>query len=66
MLYTREEIIQNIKYVGQSIIDNAEKIATDYKYQTDLTIMCNVIDRDKPPCISICTEFIPEQFIERL
>ena len=63
---TREEIIQNIKDCGQSLIDNAEKIATDYKYKTDLTIMCNVSDGDRTPYISVCTEFIPEGFIERL
>ena len=62
----REEIIQNIKDVGQALIDNAGKIVVDYKYARDLTITCYVADRDEPPYISVDTNFVPEKFIERL
>ena len=31
----KEKLIQNIKDCGQSLIDNAEKIANDYKYNTN-------------------------------
>lgn len=61
----REEIIQNIKYCGQSLIDNAEKMVGDYKFLTDLTITCYVNKRDNAPYINISTDFIPEKFIER-
>lgn len=62
----REEIIQNIKDVGQSLIDNAENIVNDYKYARDLTITCYVTDREEPPYISVDTSFVPEKFVERL
>ena len=61
----REEIIQNIKDCGQSLIDNAENIANNYKYAKRLTITCYVDERDEAPYISIDTSFYPEKLIER-
>lgn len=61
----REEIIQNIKYCGQSLIDNAEKIVGDYKFMTDLTITCYVNEKGNAPYINVSTEFLPENLIER-
>ena len=61
----REEIIQNIKDCGQSLIDNAEKIANDFKYHTDLTITCHPTEKETAPRIVVETEFIPEKIIER-
>lgn len=61
----KEEIIQNIKDCGQSLIDNAEKIVSDYKYAKDFTITCYVNERDGAPYISVDTEFYPENFVER-
>lgn len=61
----REEIIQNIKDCGQSLIDNAEQIVGDYKFLTDLSIVCNVSEKDNAPYISVYTDFIPEKFVER-
>jgi hypothetical protein len=66
MRNTREEIIQNIKDCGQSLIDNAEKIVNDYKYLKDLTITCYVNEHDEAPYISIDSDFIPEKYLERL
>lgn len=64
--YTQEEVIQNIKDCGQSIIDNAEKIATEYKYRLHgLTITCHVNEADMPSYIEVNTQFIPEKIIER-
>ena len=63
-MITREEIIQNIKDCGQSLIDNAEKIVQDYKYMTDLTITCYVNEIDNPPYINVSAEFLPENWIE--
>lgn len=67
MTYTNEEIIQNIKDCGQAIIDDAENIATEYKYRLHgLTITCHVNEEEEPPYIEVHTKFIPEGFIERL
>lgn len=67
MTYTNEEVIQNIKDCGQSIIDNAEKIATEYKYRLyGLTITCHVNENDSAPYIEVNTEFYPEKFVERI
>ena len=62
----REEIIQNIKDCGQSLIDNAEKIVSDYKYSKDFTITCYVNERDGAPYISVDIDFYPEKWIERV
>lgn len=61
----REKIIQNIKDCGQSMIDNAEKIAGDMHYQRSITITCYVDEKDEPPYITIDASFYPEKFIER-
>ena len=62
---TKEGIIQNIKDCGQALIDNAESIAGNYKFLTDLRITCYVSERDCTPYINIDTDFIPEKFVER-
>ena len=66
MTYTNEEVIQNIKDCGQALIDNAEKIATEYKYRLHgMAITCYVNEADRDPYIEVRTEFIPENVIER-
>lgn len=60
-----EKLVQNIKDIGQSLIDNAEKIANDFKYHTDLTITCYPAEKDNYPRIVVETEFVPEKIIER-
>lgn len=61
----REEVIQNIKDCGQSLVDNAENIANNYKYMNGLTITCYVDKTERHPYISVDTNFIPEKLIER-
>ena len=61
----REEIIQNIKDVGQSLIDNAEEMVGNHKFLTDVTITCYVSEKGRPPYISVSTDFLPENWIER-
>ena len=64
---TTEKIVETIKQCGQSIIDNAERIAGDYKYQTYLEISIKIpATNDEIPCISINTEFLPEGYIEKI
>ena len=61
----KEELIENIKACGQSLIDNAEKIANDYKYNTDLTITCYPGMKDRHPGIVVEHEFVPEKIVEK-
>ena len=61
----KEEIIQNIKDCGQSLIDHAENIVGNYKYPSNFTITCYVSERDATPYISVDTNFYPEGIIER-
>ena len=60
-----EQLIQNIKDCGRSLIDNAEKIANDFKYHTNLTITCYPFDSDECPHIVVETEFLPENIVKR-
>lgn len=66
MRNSKDEIIQNIKDCGQSLIDNAEKIVNDYKYARGFTITCYVDEKDEAPYISVDVSFYPEKLIERL
>ena len=59
-----ERFVQNIKDIGQALIDNAETIV-DYKYLRDLTITCYILDNDQGPYIHIDTEYYPEGWIKR-
>ena len=66
MKWTKEEVIQNIKDCGQSLIDNAENIAGDYEYRCHgLIITCHVNEADREPYIEVYNEFVPENFIKR-
>ena len=60
-----EKLVRNIKDIGQSLIDNAEKIVNDFKYHTDLTITCYPTETDNYPRIVVETEFVPEKIVER-
>lgn len=62
----KETIIQNIKDCGQSLIDNAENIVGDYKYTNGFVISCFVDGINEAPYISVCVDFRPERFIDRL
>lgn len=66
MKNAKEELIQNVKDVGQTLIDNAEKIVNDYKFHTDLKITCYPCMNDKFPRITIENEIIPENIVKRL
>ena len=61
----REELIQNIKDCGQSLIDNAEKMVDDYEFSFDLIITCYVDNRDEVPYISVDRHFYPENLIKK-
>lgn len=61
---TKEKFVQSIKDCGQSLIDNAEKIA-NYEYLADLTITCYPMEDNCSPRININTDIMPEKFIKR-
>lgn len=63
----REKLIQNVKDCGQSLIDNAEKIISDYKYDRGgMYICCYINEQDEAsPYIEVTHSFYPEKFIER-
>lgn len=60
---TKEKLVQSIKDCGQSLIDNAEKIAS-YKYLSDISICCYPAEDGCAPRINIDTDIIPEGFVD--
>lgn len=66
-LYTYNELVEQIKHCGQSIIDNAESILGNERYFESITIIFD-INRNKNciPDIQIQRRFIPELEIEDL
>lgn len=66
-LYSRNELIDQIKHCGQSIIDNAESILGNERYFESITIIFD-INRNKNcmPDIQIQRRFVPELEIENL
>ena len=62
----KHDIIQNIKDCGQSLIDNAEKIAGNLPaYTKDLSLTCYPDEKDSPIYISVNYDFMPENFIKK-
>ena len=59
----KEDLIKNIKYCGQSLIDNAEAIAS-YTYCSDISIHCYPADDGCVPHINIDTDIFPEGFVD--
>jgi hypothetical protein len=66
-LYSRNELIDQIKHCGQSIIDNAEGILGNERYFESITVIFNINrSRNWMPDIQIQRRFIPELEIEDL
>lgn len=66
-IFTREEMLQQIKDCGESIIKNAERILGDEKYFLNTTVMFTINrDRNILPKINVRRDFIPEQQIDRI
>ena len=64
-LYTREELIQQIKNCGQSIIDNAESILGDERYFMRVNVSFDILRlKAQAPNIEIKREFAPEKEFE--
>lgn len=66
-LYSRNELIEQIKHCGQSIIDNAESILGNERYFESITVIFDINrDRNLIPDIQIQRRFIPESEIENI
>ena len=64
-LYSRDELIQQIKNCGQSIIDNAESILGDERYFMRLNVSFDILRlKVEVPNIEIKREFTPEKEFE--
>lgn len=65
-LTTREELVQTVKDLGQSVIDMAEDIVGDAAYLTDLDITLRVITfNTRMPSIEISREHAPAAYVRR-
>ena len=63
----QNDIVKNIKDCGQSLIDNAEKIAGNLpKYSKDLSFTCYPAEGDEAIYINVSYDFTPEKFVERV
>ena len=57
-MYTKEQIIQNIKNCGRVLIDNAENIADNYEFpRNDIIITCYPSIEDEVPYINVSRNF---------
>ena len=66
-LYSRNELIDQIKHCGQSIIDTAESILGNERSFESITIIFDINrNRNWMPDIQIQRRFIPELEIEDL
>ena len=66
-LYSRNELIEQIKHCGQSIIDNAESILGNERYFESITVIFDINrDRNWKPNIQIQRRIIPESEIENI
>lgn len=64
-LYSREELLTQIKNCGQSIIDNAESILGDERYFMRVNVSFDILRlRAEIPILEIKREFTPEKEFE--
>lgn len=64
-LYSREELLTQIKNCGQSIIDNAESILGNERYFMRVNVSFDILRlRAEIPILEIKREFTPEKEFE--
>ena len=63
-IMTREERIQQIKYCGQSIIDNAESIYGNFEYPASLEIVVSMPIKEFP-IITVKRDFNSEIMVNK-
>ena len=62
----REQLVQNIRSCGQTLINNAEQIVGDYEFLKSVSISCYIDDILEPPTMSVIHDFYPEIVIEQV
>lgn len=63
----KNDLVQNIKDCGQSLIDNAERIAGGLPmYSKNLSLTCYPAEKDEAIYINVNYDFAPENYIERI
>ena len=60
----REEYIRQVRYVGESLIKNAESIVGTEKYMGDLNLYISIAPNESAPTIRIDRTFLPEKFVK--
>ena len=60
---TRKDLIRQVRYVGESLIKNAESIVGTEEYLKDVYIYVT-LGVDVAPTINVRRSFVPEQFME--
>lgn len=64
-IYTREELVEQIKHCGQSIIDNADSILGNERYFFNLEVSFQIFrSKSQFPTVQIKRDFTPELEIE--
>lgn len=61
----RDQLIQEIKDVGESLIYNAKNIASDYEFGRTLEIHIS-FDKFEGPIVRVDRDFYPEHYMYRL
>lgn len=62
---TKDEMVRNVRYIGESLIKNAESIVGSERFVSKIEITAEV--RTSPevlPIINTRKEFFPERFVE--
>ena len=60
---TRKDLIRQVRYIGESLIKNAESIVGTEEYLKDVYIYV-MLGVDGAPTINVSRSFVPEQFME--
>lgn len=60
----REELIRQIREVGESLIKNADKITPNIEYNDGCHILID-FNKDAYPTIAITYDYVPEAFMRR-
>lgn len=64
-LWTREEMIEQIKDCGEAIVRNADSLLGNEKYFMDLTVQFTIKRlRDEDPVVTVQRNFIPNRQID--
>ena len=62
MKFTDEQLVEQIKAIGQGLIDNASNIVSKVENKCDFNI-CISFDADSIPDINISTSFFPNTLL---